>query len=117
MTNFLNIFINQQLTDVKIILKDKHKEKIFSAHKIILSQSEFFYKLFTFNNNNNKEYLVEIIDVDIAYDIISSLYGKKIDHNKNNKCLFKMLKIRDYFGLKNDKTLLYNLKVSGKEFE
>lgn len=38
MANILDQFINQQFTDVIIILKDEQKEKIFGAHKFIYIQ-------------------------------------------------------------------------------
>lgn len=113
----------KKFTDVEIMLVDKKNPEnklTFASHKILLAfSSDFFYNLFSFGKqshvNQNHQYSIEVIDVQIAYDIIMSFYGKEIDSTKNDNAdwLYKLktFSVNDYFCIENDITELYELDV------
>src|SRR5581483_5167952 len=112
---------NKKYTDVEFILVDSNKQLIMNVHKVILAcSSEYFDKLFNFGTEKfQHQIIINVNDVDVAYDIILSFYGQKT--NSTNyphwKYLLESIKCRCFFYLPNDISLLYNLIVPAEGFD
>lgn len=116
--------IDKKFTDVCLIFINATNPtdtiKI-NVHKAVLGlSSDYFLNLFTFSNNKTKtEFEIIVDDVKIACEIILSFYGQIINSTNYTEWeyLLKTFKCRDYFALKNDIKLLYNLVIPQHGFE
>lgn len=90
--------------------------RIIVDKKILINNSDYFRRMFDFGMEKNQTKIT--INVDnrkIAYDLVMSFYGNKIDYQDISDQL-TMAKCRSYFGLKNDPKLLYDIIVKEEDF-
>nr|WBF71175.1 hypothetical protein [Megavirus caiporensis] len=113
--DFCQAFDSEFLSDVKIILQDDNKQLSLNLHRIVLSiRCTFFQKMFS-NFNQKFENIVQVIDVDIAKDIIKLIYGFELNQSDNWQYKLKYYICCDYFGL--DCQLPTDIKVSSDCFD
>src|SRR4029077_2286331 len=115
-----NLYIDLEkkcYTDVTIILRDNNKNRYIDVHKCVLGCSlKYFDCIFNFGKERDQNCIeINVDDVAAAYDLILSLYGKEIIY-ANWKYTLNMFKCRNFFGLDNEKSLLYNLQVPPEGF-
>ncbi|AKI80568.1 C-terminal divergent BTB domain-containing protein [Acanthamoeba polyphaga mimivirus] len=75
--NFKQMFDNDILSDVKLILRDDKKQLSLNLHKIVLyKHCKFFQAMFVgFGESSKKEIILSVQNVDICQDIIKEFYG------------------------------------------
>lgn len=112
---------NKKYTDVELLIGDDTKEIRISVHKLVLAySSDFFDRLFTFGMEKNQTCITLKVDnADIANDVILSFYGlnQRSINYPDWKYQLKYYKCRSYFGIQNDPTLLYNMKIPTEGFD
>lgn len=136
-------FVSNINTDCILSLSCMEQKIELPCHKNILARSEYFNILFSYGEKN--EYVVEVFDLHIAYDVIMSLYtdidtrdkdifdtaydyivslsniiGKRFINSFNRpewKHILETHKCKNYFLLDNDITELYDLIVPKQGFE
>lgn len=107
--------------DIILNLADDNNKVIISAHKIVLcSECIYFEKLFAnFKEKTMSEISIKVPNASVCYDIIRSFYEEIININNlpDWSHLLESFKCRDFFGLKNDESLLLNINVPPEGFE
>jgi WD40 repeat protein len=113
--------INKVYTDIEIVLIDPHNTISMHAHKCVLEcMSIYFHNLFNFGKEKNQSAIkIKVNNAKVANDCIMLFYDQKINLVSHNeiKYLLEMFDCRQFFGLSNDVTLLYNIKVQPEEFD
>ncbi|BCS82545.1 putative BTB/POZ domain-containing protein [Cotonvirus japonicus] len=113
--DFCQAFDSEFLSDVKIILVNDKKQLSLNLHRIVLStRCNFFEKMFS-NFNQQFENIVQVIDVDIAKDVIKFIYGFELNQPDNWQYKLKYYICCDYFGL--NCQLPTDIKVSSDCFD
>nr|WBF71173.1 BTB POZ domain-containing [Megavirus caiporensis] len=113
--DFSKLFDSEILSDVKITLVDGKKRLSLNLHRVVLFiRCKFFEKMFA-NFDQQFENTLEVIDVDIARDIIKYLYGFKLSIPDDWEYKLKYYICCDYFGL--DCQLPIDIKVSNDCFD
>lgn len=110
--------IDKKFTDVEIILWDGHNELILHSHKTkLIENSEYFYRLFSFNNT--KTYKMEVLNVFVMRNIIMKFYDITLDTSYLPKWEYILTKINilNYLCLPIDISKLYNITVPHESFE
>src|SRR5437763_3044207 len=104
-------------TDTTIILRDNNKNRSIDVHKCVLGCSlKYFDCIFNFGKEKNQNCIeINVDDVDATYDLILSFYGREIIYT-NWRYTLNMFKCRNFFGLDNNQSLLYDLKVPPEGF-
>ncbi|AGC02380.1 BTB/POZ domain-containing protein [Acanthamoeba polyphaga moumouvirus] len=116
--DFCNLFDSDELSDVTIILDDGIKRLPLKLHRVILyNRCKFFKGLFTdLKESHAKENVIQVINVDIAKDIIKKIYGfTDLKYEKDWRYMLKYYKCCDYFML--DPEIPKNVKVSTDQFD
>lgn len=121
--DFTSHYHNQLLnrfTDIELTLRNISGLITFNLrlHKIILSyHSEFFLRMFTFNNNQTSfDMIVE--NVDVYHAVIMAMYGIKVELDYPKWMLtLKTIQCYNYLRKKVDMNQLYNLIVPSEGFE
>ncbi|AGD91982.1 BTB POZ domain-containing [Acanthamoeba polyphaga mimivirus] len=113
--DFFKLFDSEILSDVKITLVDDKKRLSLNLHRVILFiRCKFFEKMFS-NFDQQYENIVQVIDVDIAKDIIKLIYGFEFNQPDDWQYSLKYYICCDYFGL--DCQLPTDIKVSSDCFD
>ncbi|ANB51115.1 hypothetical protein [Powai lake megavirus] len=115
--DFCSLFDSEILSDVKIILVDDKNQLSLNLHRVILfARCQFFEKMFSnFVEAKQFDVIVNVIDVDVARDIIKNIYGFEINQPDNWQYGLKYYICCDYFRLKCE--LPTNIKVSNDCFD
>ncbi len=115
----MNFYDNiNHFTDVTIIFKDNKNKIELKLHKIILiTYVPYFKKLFLndFCDSKSDEIIINVTTAQIAYYVIMSFYGMKIDSNILNSCEYLLCK--DFFGLSITKNEIINLDINNDNIE
>nr|URM61846.1 BTB domain containing protein [Mimivirus sp.] len=100
--DFCQLFDSEILSDVKIILVDDKNQLSLNLHRVILfARCQFFEKMFSnFKEAIQFESVVNVIDVNVARDIIKNIYGFEINQPDDWQYKLKYCICCDYFGLK-----------------
>ncbi|AQN68732.1 BTB/POZ domain protein [Saudi moumouvirus] len=116
--DFCNLFDSDELSDVTIILEDGVKRLPLKLHRVILyNRCKFFKGLFSnLKESHETENIVEVVNVDIAKDIIKKIYGfTDLKYETDWRYMLKYYKCCDYFMLNPE--IPKNIKVSSDEFD
>src|ERR1700761_5506196 len=70
--------IQNEFSDVEIILYNDQRVVKMNLHRIILSVAEFFYTMFQFNRDK-KTYELFAENIDVMEHVIMSMYGIKTE--------------------------------------
>lgn len=117
--NKLYQFQQEQLfTDLLLTLSDETTQLTINVHKNILaSASVYFEKLLTQLSEKDKSQITIIVpNVHVAYDIILSFYGQKINM-PNWKYILELCQCHDFFGLEINSQLLQDLEIPAEGFD
>jgi hypothetical protein len=110
----------QKFTDLKLILVDPKDKVEMVLHKnILVASSKYFDSLLTFGKEaKQSEIKVEVMDANVAHDVVLSFFGQKMNSTKHPDWLYilRMFKIRNFFLLPNDTNVLYDLVVPKEGF-
>lgn len=112
--------IDKKYTDTQLLLVDVNKQLHIDLHKtILIFSSVYFYKLFTYQSQNQHQITIIVDDVDITYDLIMTFYASNI--NSGNypywEHKLKLIKCKDFFCIPNDISCLYDINVPVEGFE
>ncbi|AKI79629.1 putative BTB/POZ domain-containing protein [Acanthamoeba polyphaga mimivirus] len=115
--NFKQMFDNDILSDVKLILKDGKKELSLNLHKIVLyTHCKFFQAMFVgFEESTKKEIILNVQNVDICRDIIKEFYGfesPSVTRYQNWKCRLEYHICCNYFLIDNKFPDIVNINKS-----
>ena len=116
-----NLQIDRDFTDAELVFcSDIYgTTESINVHKCILaSHSQYFYKLFSKDKNNNV-FEIRVRDDKISKDIIlSEFYYHKPNYMMYPEWKFQLetYLCKDYFMIDNDITLLYNLRIPSDEY-
>jgi hypothetical protein len=110
---------NKTFTDATLVICDGIHQIRMDVHKNILaSHSEYFYKLFTFNDNQgSSEYSIQTENAEIYQDVVNMLYGQ-IDRSKLHdfQYVYGLLACCDQLLLPKDASLLYDVQIHANDF-
>ncbi|BCS83742.1 putative BTB/POZ domain-containing protein [Cotonvirus japonicus] len=113
-------YIDKVFCDLKLTIVDDDQAITIDTHKIILyTCCPYFEKLLLFNDKNCTEKTINVPNAQMCHDIIESFYSEKNDLNLNLDLIYKfqLYMCRDFFGLKQHKNILSNLKISDDLFD
>ncbi|AEX62136.1 putative BTB_POZ domain-containing protein [Megavirus courdo7] len=115
--DFCQLFDSEILSDVKIILIDNKNQLSLNLHRVILfARCQFFEKMFlNFVEAKQFDVIVNVIDINVARDIIKNIYGFEINQPDNWQYRLKYYICCDYFGIKCQ--LPTNIKVPNDCFD
>ncbi|BCS83707.1 putative BTB/POZ domain-containing protein [Cotonvirus japonicus] len=117
----LNTYTDKLFCDLKLTIIDDDQQSItIDTHKIILyTNCPYFEKLLLFNDKNCTEKTINVPNTQICCNIIESFYSEKNELNLNVDPIyqFQLYMCRDFFGLKQDKNMLFSLKISNNLFD
>ncbi|BCS82494.1 putative BTB/POZ domain-containing protein [Cotonvirus japonicus] len=115
MKNFCEMFDNEVLSDIKLILNDGRNQLSLNLHRVILhTQCQYFEKMFS-NFQQKFENNMDVVDIHAAKDIIKLFYGFKSDYPTGDwQYDLKYYICCDYFGI--NCSLPINIKVSSECF-
>lgn len=120
----LREFITNNVTpDIEIILKYIQHTVRVKTHRCMLEcYFEYFRKMFHFNHIIDKSVEIEIRNAQIASDVILSydeikIKEKEKEKGKGSKYLLELFKCMNFFCLKNDPSLLYDIVIEPEFFD
>jgi hypothetical protein len=119
-SRLLHIINDNIFTDVELILNDDSDKIAIHAHKaILICHSEYFYKLFTFGDNASRnKFNLNVDNARIFHDIILTFYGRDLPEEYNDPIYtIPIFLCRDFLGLTNDVTKLYDIIVDPSDFD
>jgi hypothetical protein len=112
---------DQNYTDVQLIitdLDDPSQEISMHVHRVILATTcDYFHRLFLFGENRQKtSFKMQVDDVEMIHDIILTFYGQ-VRNDSDSRYILRMIKCRDFLGMPNDITKLYDLAITHDNFD
>lgn len=115
--DFCQLFDSEILSDVKIIFVDDKNQLSLNLHRVILfARCQFFEKMFlNFKETTQFDVIVNVIDAEVAIDIIKFIYGFELNQPDNWQYKLKYYICCDYFGLKYQ--LPTNIKIPSDCFD
>ncbi|ALR84500.1 N-terminal BTB domain-containing protein, partial [Niemeyer virus] len=115
--NFQKVFELGKFSDLELILFDKTNSLSLNVHKVILYSAIPYFEIMldNFKEKDCSSIKMEVIDVNIASDIIKSFYGIIINGDFDWEYLLKEYICRDYLQL--SCILPTNINVPTEYFE